>query len=151
MRNTTLPLAGLPLLAAGVLVWPSHGMAQTFTANYEIASPAWQIRGDSSGGGLSVQAGRTWFGQVGLGRTMNPTPPLPGQNATSEVVNVGGGYRWSDGQSLSMQLSKGGNAGQRLGLAVSYDWPRYFVRLSYDGGLSPVPQENLRFSAGMRF
>jgi hypothetical protein len=34
---------------------------------------------------------------------------------------------------------------------VSYDWPRYFVRLSYDPGLNPVMQDKLRFSAGVRF
>ena len=65
-------------------------------------------------------------------------------------MRIGGGYRWSDGQSLSLHVT-GGRGPERLGLSVSYDWPRYFVRLSYDSGLNPVPQDRLRFSAGVRF
>jgi hypothetical protein len=65
---------------------------------------------------------------------------------------VGGGYRWANGQSLSLQLSRGRGAGQRLGLAVNYDWPHYFVRFAYDqSGLTLTPQDSLRFSAGVRF
>jgi hypothetical protein len=70
--------------------------------------------------------------------------------AARDALLLAGGYQWGDGQSLSLQLT-GGRRGNRLGLALSYDWPRYFVRLSYDTWINPVPQDNLRFSAGMRF
>jgi hypothetical protein len=72
-------------------------------------------------------------------------PTLPGVTA-SDAIRMGGGYRWSDGQSLSLQVT----GGRALGLQVSYDWPRYFVRLSYDSKLNLNPPD-LRFSAGMRF
>jgi hypothetical protein len=71
--------------------------------------------------------------------------------ASNDIVNVGGGYRWGNGQALSLQLSKGRGTAQRLGLAVNYDWPHYFVRFSYDQGLYLAPQDSLRFSAGVRF
>jgi len=111
-------------------------------------TPSAPLGGDVSGAGLSVQAGRNWFGQVELAQT-----PLSGSTpaGTTEVVNVAGGYRWGNGQKLSLQLSRGRGVGQRLGLSVNYDWPRYFVRLSYDQGLSLAPQEGIRFSAGVRF
>ena len=66
------------------------------------------------------------------------------------ALRIGGGYRWSDGQSLALHVT-GGRGPDRLGLSVSYDWPRYFVRLSYDPRLNLVPAETLRFSAGIRF
>ena len=71
--------------------------------------------------------------------------------AVNDIFNVAGGYRWANGQSLSLQLSKGRGPGQRLGLALNYDWPHYFVRFSYEQGLNIVPQDSLRFSAGVRF
>ena len=145
--------------AAAMAPWLAHG--QWFAADYDLAlvsspdapsllklAPAASLGGELSGG-LSLQAGRNWFGQVGLsqGHANTPTPATVG-----DIVNVAGGYRWSNGQSLSLQLSKGRGAGQRLGLAVNYDWPRYFVRLSLDqGNLTLLPQESLRFSAGVRF
>lgn len=98
--------------------------------------------GGSSGAGLSLQAGRNWFGQLDVG------------GAGSDIVNLAGGYRWANGQALSLQLSRGRGPGQRLGLALNYDWPRYFVRFSYDqGAFAPLPQaqDSLRFSAGVRF
>lgn len=141
--------------------WLVH--AQGFTADYDIArsspaetgtslklAPAGSLGGEASGAGLSLQAGRNWFGQVDVAQThLNALSPA----ATSDIVNVSGGYRWANGQSLSLQLSRGRGAGQRLGLAVNYDWPRYFVRFSYDQsqGFNLVPQESLRFSAGVRF
>jgi hypothetical protein len=112
-------------------------------------TPAAPLGGDASGAGLSVQAGRNWFGQVGLAQSPGGAL-MPG--SMTDVVNVSGGYRWGDGQKLSLQLSRSrGVVGQRLGLAVNYDWPRYFVRFSYDPGLSFAPQEGVRLSAGMRF
>jgi hypothetical protein len=109
-------------------------------------APVAQLGGGDSGVGLSVQAGRNWFGQVGLAQAAVSTL-LAG--SAVEVVNLAGGYRWGDGRALSLQLSRG--RGPRLGLAVNYDWPRYFVRLSYDQGLSLAPQDGIRFSAGLRF
>jgi hypothetical protein len=140
--------------------WLCH--AQGFTADYDIArlsptdsapvvrlAPALALGGDFSGAGLSLRAGRNWFGQVQLAQGPTSTLlPAPGH----ESVNVAGGYRWANGQALSLQLSRGRGSGQqRLGLALNYDWPHYFVRLSYDQGWSLAPQDGLRFSAGVRF
>jgi len=147
--GTTLKLMGSAnfmyrLVACGALAaapWLVH--AQGFTADYDIArsSPVEAV-------GLSLQAGRNWFGQLGFAQAHASTLSPAG---TSDSVNVSGGYRWGDGQSLSLQLSRGRGPGQRLGLAVNYDWPHYFVRFSYDQGFNLVPQDSLRFSAGVRF
>lgn len=165
--------AWLPFFAATVLAWPQAAGAQVFSADYDLSravapaadaasdrSPAFgfggvhigaTLRADSefSGAGLSLAAGRNWFAQVSVGRSLQQANGLPGTVA-GEALRIGGGYRWSDGQSLSLHVT-GGRGPERLGLSVSYDWPRYFVRLSYDSGLNPVPQDRLRFSAGMRF
>jgi hypothetical protein len=167
-----LPFArSSPLLAAVVLAWPLAAGAQGFAADYGLAgpleapvgrplavgavnwgsvnlSPALQSDGRFSGVGLSLQAGRNWFGLVGLGRSAEQDH-APGY-AAGEQLSISGGYRWSDGQSLSLRLTAGRGT-DRLGLALSYDWPRYFVRLSYDSRLNLVPQDSVRFSAGMRF
>ncbi len=103
-----------------------------------------------TGAGLSLQAGQNWFAQVGVGNSIQSTIGISGALVSSEVM-VGGGYRWGDGQSLSLQVNRGQGLESRLGLSVSYDWPRYFVRLSFDAGLNPVPADKLRFSAGVRF
>lgn len=139
----------------------AFAQAQGFTADYDIArssstdepspvrlAPALSLGGESQGG-LSLQAGRNWFGQVGLSQgAVN----WMAQASTTDILNVAGGYKWTNGQSLSLQLSKGRGAGQRLGLALNYDWPHYFVRFSYDqGSLTLMPQDSLRFSAGVRF
>jgi hypothetical protein len=148
-------------LAAAALAAPWFAHAQGFTADYDIArfaspesqpllkfGPAHSLGGDFPGVGLSMQAGRNWFGQAGLaqGPVSALTPSL-----SNDIVNVAGGYRWGNGQALSLQLSRGRGAGQRLGLALNYDWPHYFVRFSYDQGLNLAPQDSLRFSAGVRF
>lgn len=148
--------------AAALLVaapWFAH--AQGFTADYDIArfsspeaqsivklAPAHALGGDFPGVGLSLQAGRNWFGQVGLAQ--GPVSTLTPASA-NDIVNMAGGYRWVNGQSLSLQLSRGRGPGQRLGLALNYDWPHYFVRFSYDQGLNLAPQDSVRFSAGVRF
>jgi hypothetical protein len=135
--------------------------AQGFTADYDIAriapadapttlrlTPARALGGEYTGG-LSLEAGRNWFGQVGLAQ--GPVSGLM-PASSNDILNVAGGYRWSNGQSLSLQLSRGRGTGQRLGLAVNYDWPHYFVRFAYDpSGLTLTPQDSLRFSAGVRF
>jgi hypothetical protein len=141
-------------LLAGLLVAvPMLCSAQGFSADYDLmrfAAAAGVRLAPTEGlgaGGLTVQAGRTWFGQVGVSQVpSNPLTQLPG-----DTINVGGGYRFGDGQSLSLQFSRARGPAQRLGLAVSYDWPRSFVRFSYDQGLNLTPQDNLRFSAGVRF
>ncbi len=102
-----------------------------------------------SGAGLSLATGANWFGQVSVGRSLQYDPAFSSLRA-GDALRVGGGYRWSNGQSLSLQVTAG-RAQERLGLSVSYDWPRYFVRLTYDTGLNPVPRDKLRFSAGVRF
>lgn len=170
MRSVLMLIRWSPLVAGWVLAWPNAATAQTFSADYALArsgieappgphhlglisfgrvrvGPALHSDGDFAGGGLSVTAGQNWFGGVAIGRNLQSGPDgMAGQGA----VRIGGGYRWSDGQALSLQLT-GPRSGNRLGLSVNYDWPRYFVRLSYDAGLNPLPQDKLRFSAGMRF
>jgi hypothetical protein len=171
MRQAPLFARYAPLLAAGALVMPLTARAQGFAADYDLAqpqelpagrsviggtlnwgsvnlSPALQSDSRFSGVGLSLEAGRNWFGLVGIGRSAE-LEHVPGY-ASGEQVSISGGYRWGDGQSLSLRLTAG-RGSERLGLALSYDWPRYFVRLSYDSKLYLVPQESLRFSAGMRF
>lgn len=39
----------------------------------------------------------------------------------------------------------------RFGLSVGYDWPRYFVRASWDPQVNFTPQDMLRLSVGTRF
>ena len=138
----------LPLLAAGALLCPAVAGAQAFSADYRIR-PIVQADSQFSGAGLSLAAGANWFAQVSVGRSLQHDPIASGV-VPAEALRVAGGYRWADGQSLSLQVT-GGRGSERLGLSVSYDWPRYFVRLSYDTGLSPLPQDKVRFSAGMRF
>jgi len=132
--------------------------AQSFSADYRLnpssepqvrLAPALQIGNDALGAGLSLQGGHNWFGQFGL--SQGPVSPLV-HSGTNDVLNLAGGYRWNNGQSLSLQVSRGRGPGQRLGRAVNYDWPHYFVRFSYDQqGLTLSPQDSLRFSAGVRF
>lgn len=169
MGSLTVYLVSLPLLAVGALS-ASQANAQAFTADYGLSptrpsglelgpvriSPVLQSDARFSGAGLSLDAGRDWFARIGVGRELQETPALSIGPASAQVLSIGGGYRFSGGRSLSLQLNRGGPA-DRLGLAVSYDWPRYFVRMSYDTALSPslspslLPQDRLRFSAGVRF
>src|SRR5213083_2865051 len=107
-------LVAAALLAASA----SLAHAQGFTADYDLS--------------------RHWFGQVGLSQApLNAITP-----GTNDVVNVGAGYRFNAGQSLSLQVSRARGPIPRLGLSVGYDWPRYFVRLSYDQGLTLTPADN---------
>jgi hypothetical protein len=153
-------LASLPLAAA--LACPLAASGQSFSANYDLtraqASPmaerelapgdrlfaagpvrlATAYRG-STGGGLSLEAGEQWFARVGVGRSVD-----------NDVLSLGGGYRFRDGQSISMQLLRSRGEG-RVGLAVRYDWPQYYLRLSYDPRWGDTAPDMLRFSAGMRF
>ena len=173
MRSAFTSLTWLPLLAAGAVAWPIAAGAQAFSADYGLAStsaavadspptprtglfglgavrlaPALQADAQFSGAGLSVTAGKNWFAQVAVGRSLQQAAHLA--PTTTDAFRVGGGYRWSNGQSLSLQVT-GGRGVDRLGLVMSYDWPRYFVRLSYDSRLDLAPVETVRFSAGMKF
>jgi hypothetical protein len=170
MRQAQLFACFRAVLVAGALALSFAAAAQGFAADYDLArplelpasravvgtlswgavnlSPALQSGPRFSGVGLSLEAGRNWFGLVGVGRSAEQDH-VPGYTA-GEQLSVSGGYRWGDGQSLSLRLTAGRGT-ERLGLALSYDWPRYFVRLSYDSRMNLVPQDSLRFSAGMRF
>lgn len=118
--------------------------AQAFSADYALT-----LGGKIPGAGLSVQAGSNWFGQLALAQGQ-VSAFMPG--AGNGSFNLAGGFRWTNGQVLSLQLSRARGPGQRLGLSLNYDWPRYFVRLSFDHqGLYLVPQDSLRFAAGVRF
>lgn len=119
----------VPRLVAAALLVATAGLvrAQGFTADYNLS--------------------RNWFGKVGLSQVaLNDVT-----TGTTDILNVGGGYRFDDGQSLSLQVSRARGPVPRLGLSVSYDWPRYFVRFTYDQGVTLTPADNLRFSAGIRF
>jgi len=39
----------------------------------------------------------------------------------------------------------------RLGASVTYDWPRYFVRMAYDPHANFAPEDMWRLSVGLRF
>lgn len=172
MRSPLSPSLWPPLIATALLWAPGAG-AQVFSADYELArsaepaasaasslptpfgpdsvriGPAFQADTEYSGAGLSLAAGRNWFAQVSVGRSLQQPAGLNGV-AANDAMRIGGGYRFGDGQSLSLHVT-GARGPDRLGLSVAYDWPRYFVRLSYDTGINPVPQDRLRFSAGVRF
>ena len=154
-------IAGTSVLAAALLAGPVAG-AQEVAPNYMLTKPTWTTSGDPDltprlglmsvggvqlsaassdiGAGLSLQAGAQWFARFNVGRSLD-----------SDMVSLGGGYRFGDGQALSMHVTR--QLGQeRLGLAVRYDWSRTYLRLSYDPRMGPAgTADMLRFSAGMRF
>lgn len=157
MRRLRYLLATALLTAAGATPWVAQ--AQSFSANYDLTRPVAVSYGDTdlmpgargigfgqvrlapafgigSGAGLSLEAGEAWFGRLTVGRTVE-----------TDMLAIGGGYRFRDGQAVSMQFTRGTQ--DRLGLAVRYDWPRYYVRVGIDreGSMPDI----LRFSAGMRF
>ena len=167
MRSLARLLPAWLLLAAGAL--PCLAQAEGFSANYELTRPVPAVSDadllpqgrafalgpvrmapafatGATGAGLSLEAGRHWFGRMTVGRSLD-----------TDLVAVGGGYRWRDGEAVSMQLSWGrsqerlGLAQDRLGLALRYDWPRYYLRLGYDPRVGGSTQDTLRFSAGVRF
>ncbi|MEJ5989211.1 hypothetical protein WG902_04375 [Ramlibacter sp. PS3R-8] len=146
--------AGLVLAAAAAV----H--AQPVSANYDLTVPSLlsapeftpehplfelgpvRLAGarSSDGNGLSLEAGRSWFARVGVGRSLD-----------SEVLSLGGGFRFRAGDALSMHVTR--QLGQeRLGLAVRYDWTRSYLRVSYDTPDRTIGlPDRLRFSAGVRF
>ncbi|MBG9386736.1 hypothetical protein [Caenimonas aquaedulcis] len=147
MRAAILTPLRAPL-AAVVLACPFTANAQAFAADYSI-HPALVKSESFSGAGLSLNAGLNWYAQVAVGRGAQYSPVTSGPGS-ADALSIAGGYRWDNGQSLSLQLT-GGRGADRLGLSLSYDWPRYFVRLSYDSKFMLTPAETLRFSAGMKF
>ena len=148
MRAANLRFFLVPLIAGATLACPVTAGAQAFAADYSI-HPALVQSESFSGAGLSLNAGLNWYAQVAVGRSAQYSP-MPSAPASADALSIAGGYRWSNGQSLSLQLT-GARGADRLGLSVSYDWPRYFVRLSYDSKFMLAPSETLRFSAGMKF
>ena len=157
-RHFHLPTG--PLLAGVLAAAASGAGAQGVSPNYALTSPApltdpemsprvplfamgpvrLAAASSTTGNGLSLQAGQQWFARVGVGRTLD-----------SDVASVGGGYRFLDGESVSMHVTR--QLGQeRLGLAVRYDWSRSYMRLSYEAPLRSMHGvDTLRFSAGVRF
>ena len=147
----------LPLAAVA-----GSARAQPVIANYELTRPALARATDLEqlpriglfalgpvrvsaagsegvpGAGLALETGRQWFARVGIGRSLD-----------ADVYSLGGGYRWPDGQSVSMQLTHVPSE-LRTGLALRYDWPRLYLRFGYDTRLRDGA-DALRFSAGMRF
>ncbi|MBC5766645.1 hypothetical protein [Ramlibacter albus] len=142
MRRTISTVLGLLSLIAG-LGAPIGASAQGFSANYSLHVPELRISAPASG--LSLEAGQKWFARVGVGSSI----------VDQERLSVGGGYRFPDGQAVSVQLVRG--LGQdRMGLAVRYDWAsNYYLRVSYDRrwgeALTSSQPDMLRFSAGIRF
>jgi hypothetical protein len=63
---------------------------------------------------------------------------------------------WADGHRLTadLLLKRGlveGEMIRRTGLSVAYDWPRWFIRLSYDPKVNFSSQDMWRLSGGTRF
>jgi hypothetical protein len=148
-------------LLAGVLLCATcPAGAQLLSADYNLTAPAWRaepdmlprlpvaawgpvrlsLDGSSSGSGLSLEAGENWFARAGIGHSLD-----------TDVLSVGGGYRFGSGDALTLQVTRQ-LAQDRLGLALRYDWHWSYLRLSYDQPpRTPGPSDRLRFSAGMRF
>ena len=60
----------------------------------------------------------------------------------------------SDRLTLDVLLKQGfvnGNTIDRTGLTVTYDWPRYFVRLAFDPNTNFTIDDAVRVGVGMRF
>ena len=149
-----------PVLWTGVLLAAPAAWAQLAPANYTLTAPAWlgepeltpsvpfatfggvrlATASSFSGNGLSLEAGEKWFARAGIGRTLD-----------NDIMSVGGGYRFADGNALSMHVTR--QLGQeRLGLALRYDLRSSFLRLSYEQPVrTPGAHDSLRFSAGVRF
>lgn len=151
-------LHSLCLLAAAFAVAPAA--AQRISPDYTLTTPHLSIDGETAGrtpvaafgllqfgasasdtgNGLSVQAGQQWFARFGVGRSLD-----------SDAISLGAGYRFADGQALSMHVTR--QLGQeRLGLAVRYDFSQAWLRLGYEAPTRTFGgADALRFSAGMRF
>lgn len=155
MRSALHPICLLVLAAVA-----APAAAQRIAPDYALTSPALPFDGETAGrtpvvafgalqlgasasatgNGLSLQAGQQWFARFGIGRSLD-----------SDAISLGGGYRFADGQALSMHVTR--QLGQeRLGLAVRYDFSRAWLRLGYEAPTRTFGgTDALRFSAGMRF
>lgn len=151
-------LHSICLLAIAAVATPAA--AQRIAPDYTLTTPQLPLDGETAartpvvtlgplqlgasasetGNGLSLQAGQQWFARFGVGRSLD-----------SDAISVGGGYRFADGQALSMHVTR--QLGQeRLGLAVRYDFSRAWLRLGYEAPTRSFGgSDALRFSAGMRF
>jgi hypothetical protein len=160
MRRSFHPIARSLLAGLVVAAAACQAGAQVLSPNYTLTTPslladpelgpteplvAWgpvrlSAAGSMNGNGLSLEAGQKWFARAGLGRSLD-----------TEALSVGGGYRFSGGDALSMHVTR--QFGQeRLGLAVRYDWERAYLRLSYESPVRALgAPDRLRFSAGVRF
>jgi hypothetical protein len=149
-----------PVIAAALAMVAAPVQAQRVAANYALTAPtllgepelparlplaAWgPVRlgaaRSATGSGLSLEAGEQWFARAAMGRSLD-----------DQVLSVGGGYRFLNGESVSMHVTR--QLGQeRLGLAVRYDWNRSYLRLSYETPVRALnAPDRLRFSAGVRF
>jgi hypothetical protein len=152
------PFIAQALLAAALVAAAGGSSAQVVAPSYSLTAPLLdpevtprlplmlagpvQLAAATSttGSGLSLQAGHRWFARVGVGRSLE-----------TDVVSVGGGYTFRDGDALSMHVTR--QLGQeRLGLAVRYDWTSTYLRLAYETQPHTLSgTDRLRFSAGMRF
>lgn len=152
------PFIAQALVAAALVAAAGGSSAQIVAPSYSLTAPLLDpevtprvallsagpvqlaAAASTTGSGLSLQAGHRWFARVGVGRSIE-----------TDVVSVGGGYTFRDGDALSMHVTR--QLGQeRLGLAVRYDWARTYMRLAYEtptNALNGV--DRLRFSAGVRF
>jgi hypothetical protein len=139
MRRAARSLSSLLLAVAAC--WASAAMAQAASPYSLRLGP--EARSGSLGGGLSLEAGDRWFARMGMANTL-------AGSADNDRFSLGGGYRFNDSESLSLQLVRS-RLPQRLGLAVRYDWASYYLRLSYDRRWSDTSPDRLRFSAGFRF
>jgi hypothetical protein len=100
-----------------------------------------------------LSGGYRWGGERSLGlQVVRDNRQNPDQQHVHLV------YRTSlaQGQRLTLDLlHKSGEVDgatvQRAGLAATWDWPRYFVRLAYDPMVNFTPQTMWRLSTGTRF
>lgn len=168
MRRLSCPSCIARGLCAGLLlaVLAAPVPAQLMAPEYQLTAPAWlqpapawtdpelsprlellslgplrlATASSSSGNGLSLEAGEKWFALARVGRSLE-----------SDMMSVGGGYRFAGGDALSMQVTR--QLGQeRLGLALRYDLRTSYLRLGYEQQLhAPGAADRLRFSAGVRF
>ena len=98
------------------------------------------------GGSVSLPTEGNWFAGLRLGHAALRRGPAAA--TASEAVMLSGGYRWGAQQSISLQVVR--DRRDSLGLAVSYDWPSYYLRVGWDNKTRLVPQD-IRLSAGVRF
>jgi len=129
------------------------------------------------GGSLTLQAGASWYGLAGFGRTdarpyfnlnFDPNDALTfgaghhAGNGLSYLVFVVADDRFHTGQRdwhANVQIPFGDShatlteAGPITGwgFSANWDWPRWFVRMAYDPHQNFSAQNAWRFASGIRF